>query len=191
METLEHDATLDRRRTGDAARVWGGALARGLVLGLGLGVAFRGWMRLISTDPEFSWSGTIFILMVCTIAATGASLARTARARFQSRAARAAARTLGTIAVLTVGMGAGALVLPIWLCAGLALGRRDWHPWVRRALAGAAALATVGAVVTIAESFPALGVVRSVLSVPTLLAIMAAVAVLFSWPTRTPPARVA
>jgi hypothetical protein len=33
--------------------------------------------------------------------------------------------------------------------------------------------------------------VRSVLSVPTLLALMAVVAVLFSWPTRTPPARVA
>lgn len=30
--------------------------------GLAIGVIARFWMRWISTDPEFSWSGTIFIV---------------------------------------------------------------------------------------------------------------------------------
>ncbi|GAA1682424.1 hypothetical protein GCM10009745_28390 [Kribbella yunnanensis] len=38
------------------------AAAAGFALGLAWGAAARVWMRLISTDPEFSWSGTGFIL---------------------------------------------------------------------------------------------------------------------------------
>ena len=38
------------------------AAAAGLALGGGWGVAARIWMRLITTDPEFTWSGTGFIL---------------------------------------------------------------------------------------------------------------------------------
>lgn len=168
----------------EAARVWIWALARGLLIGLGLGVAFRGWMRLISTDPEFTWSGTIFILMICTIAGVGASLARTARERWRRRWARGAARTFGTVSVLLVGAGAGTLVLPIWLTAGLAWGRSDWNRWTRVALGAVAVLFTVGAVITIGEDFDELGTVRSVLSVPSLLAVLAVIAMLFSWPTR-------
>ena len=39
---------------------------RAALIGFGLGVAWgavaRAWMRLVSTDPEFSWAGTSFIL---------------------------------------------------------------------------------------------------------------------------------
>lgn len=168
-----------------ATRAWTWALARGLLIGVPLGVAFRGWMRLISTDPEFTWSGTIFIVSICTIAAVGASLARTARTRWHRRAAKGLARVLGTVAVLLVGAGAGSLVLPAWSLAGLAWGRRDWSRRVRMVLLVAAALATAGAFLTIGASFAELGLVRSVLAVPALLAILAVIAVLFSWPTGT------
>ena len=34
----------------------------GLVAGAVFGLVARGWMRLVSADPEFSWSGTVFII---------------------------------------------------------------------------------------------------------------------------------
>lgn len=37
-------------------------IAAGLFGGLALGVVARAWMRFISDGPEFTWSGTIFIL---------------------------------------------------------------------------------------------------------------------------------
>lgn len=187
MESFELTADADAAPATlrDATRAWTWALARGLLIGVPLGAAFRGWMRLISTDPEFTWSGTIFIVMVCTIAAVGASLARTARDRWHRRTAKAVARVVGTVAVLLVGAGAGSLVLPAWSLAGLAWGRRDWSRRVRTVLVVAAALATAGAFVTIGASFLELGLVRSLLAVPSLLAILAVIAVLFSWPTGT------
>ena len=42
--------------------------------GLALGVISRLWMRWISTDPEFSWSGTIFIVIAFMIFTTNQSI---------------------------------------------------------------------------------------------------------------------
>ena len=36
--------------------------ALGFALGAGWGVLARVWMRLITTDPEFSWAGTLMIV---------------------------------------------------------------------------------------------------------------------------------
>ena len=38
-------------------------LAIGVLGGAALGIVARAWMRLISEDPEFSWSGTLFIVI--------------------------------------------------------------------------------------------------------------------------------
>src|SRR5262245_57113823 len=38
-------------------------LAGGLLGGLVLGVVARVWMRMITDDPEFSWGGTLFIVI--------------------------------------------------------------------------------------------------------------------------------
>ena len=38
-----------------------------MLVGVGLGVVLRIWMRLISDDPEFSWGGTIAIVTVFTL----------------------------------------------------------------------------------------------------------------------------
>jgi hypothetical protein len=51
----------------------------GFLLGVTWGVAARWWMRLISTDPEFSWAGTLSI--IGTAAIIGAALGVVAAAR--------------------------------------------------------------------------------------------------------------
>jgi len=38
------------------------------MLGLAWGTTIRLWMRFISTDPEFTWSGTGYILGATTVA---------------------------------------------------------------------------------------------------------------------------
>lgn len=41
--------------------------AIGILLGATLGALARGWMRIISDDPEFSWDGTLLIVGIFTV----------------------------------------------------------------------------------------------------------------------------
>lgn len=181
--TLEATTTT-RTRFAEGVRAWSWALARGLTIGAGVGIAYRLWMRLISTNPSFSWDGTIFIILLGVFAGVGASLARTARTRFRRRWARGVARTLGTIAVLALGLGQGMIALPVWLLGGLAWARSQWNRWVRVALLALAAGATWMMFHTIAPDLEGLHTVRRLLAVPTFFALAAAIAMLFTWPTR-------
>ena len=54
--------TLAPKRAGVPVR-----LLRGLIGGCALGVFARLWMRLIAEDPDFTWNGTIFIVLAFTI----------------------------------------------------------------------------------------------------------------------------
>jgi hypothetical protein len=94
----------------------------GAVFGLVWGVVMRAWMRLISTDPEFSWSGTLFILAATTIVGMVLGLARLRR--------RSGGRGWWRLSLLTlVGLGAGGAVMwPTVMAWGLAIGRR--RPWI-------------------------------------------------------------
>ena len=71
------------------------AVVRGLVAGLGLGLAWgvlaRGFMRLLATDPSFSWSGTLFILGIAAVAGACVGLVHAARVAGRSRWWRLAA----------------------------------------------------------------------------------------------------
>ena len=58
--------------------VWAAVLG-GAGIGLGWGAVARIFMRLISDDPEFTVSGTAFILVVFTLAGAFAGLAFAAR----------------------------------------------------------------------------------------------------------------
>lgn len=167
-----------------SAGAWGMALGRGIAVGLAIGVAYRGWMRLIATQPSFSWSGTIFILMIGLIAGVGASLARTARLRLRRRWARGTARVLGTIAVLALGMGQGMVALPAWLLSGLAWARPDWSRWMRAALLLVAGAATVGMFVLVAPDLATLPLWRWLLAVPSFVALAGAIAFILTWPIR-------
>lgn len=57
----------------------------GLTVGVAWGLAARLFMRLVSTDPEFSWSGTLFILGLAGALGAGVGLAAEARAQRRRR----------------------------------------------------------------------------------------------------------
>jgi hypothetical protein len=67
--------------------------AAGLTVGATYGAALRAWMRPVSTDPEFSWGGTGYIIGVFSVlgAMAGAGIRRSA-ARLGPATGRAARR---------------------------------------------------------------------------------------------------
>jgi hypothetical protein len=101
-------------------------IAIGLVGGCALGIAARAWMRLISEDPEFTWSGTIFIVVAFTIFGFTQSIATAARGLARRRWVVSVARIIGAVGLLPLFVGAGALMLPTVVFGGLAAARPDW-----------------------------------------------------------------
>lgn len=63
--------------------------------GFVLGIVARLWMRWISTDPEFSWSGTIFIIMAFTFFTTTQALVYVFRRRVVTRRLTSVVRSVG------------------------------------------------------------------------------------------------
>lgn len=114
-------------------------LLRGAALGLGLGAAWgvlaRVWMRLISDHPEFSWSGSLFIIGLAALLGAGVGLVDAAL-----RAGRSRWWRLAVLPGLLLLVGPGSLLAPSFLVGGLA-----WrpHPWWLRVLG---ALMLVGSV---------------------------------------------
>ena len=130
-----------------------------LFAGCGLiwGIAARGWMRLLSTDPEFSWSGTMVIVILATLVWTGGGLV--AASRNSSPRIRVVGRAFGSVLCLVLGLGQGMLLLPTAFFGGLSLARRRWsRPW--RVLLGAVAAIPVMALMTIAWREPAYSLAR-------------------------------
>ncbi len=102
-------------------------IALGALGGCALGITARGWMRLISDDPEFSWSGTIFIVTGFTIFGVGQSIVAAARSRIDRRSTLTTVRVIGVVTMLPLFMAAGALMLPTVVGGGLAAARTGWH----------------------------------------------------------------
>ena len=102
-------------------------LAAGLFGGFALGVIARAWMRLIAEDPEFSWDGTIFILLAFTIFGLTQSIVAVVRRRARRRWTLTVARVGGAIGFMPLFVGAGAIMMPTVVGGGLALGRADWR----------------------------------------------------------------
>ncbi len=122
-------STPSRRRAGrrrDARIVLVGTLGT-----LALGIAARLWMRLIAPDPDFTWSGTIFIVAGFTIFGLAQSVAALARRRRWRRWPLRFARSGGFVGMLPLFMAAGGLMMPAVVGGGLAAWRTDWHPAVR------------------------------------------------------------
>ena len=95
-------------------------MARGAVAGLLLGVAWgviaRVFMRLLSTEPSFSWSGTLFIVGLCAVAGAMVGLVRAARTGGRTRWWR-----LAGVPALAVVLGPGMVLLPAALGYALVL----------------------------------------------------------------------
>lgn len=118
------------------SRLW---LPLGAVAGLSVGVIARLWMRWISTDPEFTWAGTIGILVGFTM--FGGIQAGAAAYRRGDRSRRRTTLVRVVSGALSMGIfgAAGAVMFPTVVFGGLAVWRRDWWP-AARVIAGLAAL---------------------------------------------------
>jgi hypothetical protein len=91
------------------------AAALGLALGTVWGVLARIWMRLISDDPEFSWTGTLLIVGFSALLGLGVGLAHAGRSRWW---------TLAVAPGLILFLSPGMVMFPALLLGGPAFGVR-------------------------------------------------------------------
>lgn len=96
---------------------------RGALAGFAWGVLARLWMRFIATDPEFTWNGTAYVVLVPTFIGLTMGVALATHRRW--------ARIVGGIAVVPLGAAAGALMLPTIIFGALSFGRRSLPKWLR------------------------------------------------------------
>jgi hypothetical protein len=82
-------------------------IVTGMALGLVWGVVARVFMRLLTTNPSFSWSGTLFILGLAAVAGACLGLVHAARVAERSRWWRLAA-----LPALALFAGPGILLVP-------------------------------------------------------------------------------
>ncbi|HSP27099.1 MAG TPA: hypothetical protein VLN74_01030, partial [Ilumatobacteraceae bacterium] len=99
--------------------------------GAALGVVARWWMRLISDDPEFTWSGTIFIVLAFTVMGAAHGLAWAVRRAGAGRRWTTVARVVAAVLTLPIFTGAGSIMLPTVFGASVARSRTDWPKAVR------------------------------------------------------------
>lgn len=92
-----------------------------LVSGLALGVVARTWMRWITTEPEFTWSGTIFIILSFMVFMTNQSIVQLIRQRYRTKRSVQGVRIAGVIFSLPIFNAGGVLMLPavIFACLGV------------------------------------------------------------------------
>ena len=124
--------------------------------GTAWGIAARIWMRLISTDPHFTWSGTLYIVIVPTIIGLATGIARIWPRR--------SLRLVGVLSTIPLGAAAGSLALPTILLGSVAYGSTRMRPMVRLVFVLLAAAPVAVVTVEIARGF---GVLR-VLAMTTL-----------------------
>ncbi len=96
-------------------------LTLGFFVGVTVGVVARAWMRWISTEPEFSWSGSIFIVLAFTIFFTVQSIVTVFRRRVRSRLSTTLVRICGVIFSLQLFFAAGAVMFPTVVIASIVL----------------------------------------------------------------------
>ena len=119
---------------------WPVVLVAGLAGGLAWGVIARVWMRFISTDPQFTWSGTLFIVIGFGLAGLAQSAAFLGRRAHLRRPKMTALRVATFASLLPLGMAAGGPVFPTIVLAPLALTHTDWSRRTRIAVGAVAML---------------------------------------------------
>jgi len=132
----------------------------GLGLGLLWGMVARLWMRLISHNPEFSWTGTLSILLVTTVSGLFLGLVRGARREGRRRWWR-----LAGIPALATFLSPGMVFLPAAVLGGWALSGR-WPRWLR-ATVGPLGVAVTATLAWLLESSDEAG--RAPKALPVLL----------------------
>ena len=107
------------------------ALATGVLGGFGLGVVARAWMRFVTTTPEFTWNGTMFIVVGFTIFGLAQTASLLGRRRARRTAVRRAARVVGAIGLVPLFGAAGGMMLPTVVGGGFAVARTEWPKTAR------------------------------------------------------------
>lgn len=102
--------------------------------GFALGVIARLWMRWISTDPEFSWGGTLGIIIAFTIFSTTQATIYVLRRRVITRRLTSVIRVVGTFFTLPLFTAAGAVMFPTVILASIAIWRKQMDKKVRISL---------------------------------------------------------
>ena len=129
-------------------------LLGGFLGGLAWGIYARVWMRFVSTDPEFSWTGTLFIVMgfgIAGLAQSGAYLGR--RAGFR-RPRMTVLRVVTFVSLLPLGVAAGAPMFPAVVLAPLAIAHTDWSRRMRRLVGAVAAIPVVATASLLLDDLP-------------------------------------
>jgi hypothetical protein len=121
----------------------------GALGGMTWGAVLRGWMRFISTHPEFSWSGTLFIVGASTLVGLVLGIAW-----WRWRAGGRGWWRLWGLATLPVFAGAGVVMLPSVLVGAVGIGRTHWPRGARLGLLGLAIGAQYAFFAGTAEGFP-------------------------------------
>ena len=154
--------------------------------GAALGVVARIWMRFITTDPEFSWVGTLMIVVgfgVVFLGQAGVYLGRRSGVR---PSVFVALRVLAIVTLVPLAGAAGAFAFPIIVFAPLAIIRTGWNRWLRVLLG---VLALIPAVFVAFTLFSDLSVIRATIGVVwfALIYAMLVWAVSFSSASRDDP----
>ena len=123
-------------------------LLGGLLGGLAWGIVARLWMRFISTDPEFTWTGTLFIVIGFGIAGLGQSGAYLGRRVGLRRSRMTVLRVVTFAGLLPLGMAAGGPMFPTVVLAPIAIAHTEWSGRMRL-FVGVIALLPVVAIATI------------------------------------------
>ncbi len=147
---------------------WPLFLGGGLIAGTAWGINARLWMRYITTDPEFTWGGTLFIVIGFAIAGTSQTMAHLARRRITTRWKLTLARMATFAGLLPIFVGAGALMAPTVLLGALAVSHGNWPRWFRVVLGIGAALPVVAVSASVFADF---SVLHALLAIVWLLVI--------------------
>ena len=112
----------------------------GTLLASALGVLARLWMRLVAVRPEFTWAGTLGIIIGFTIFGLTQSLGALARRRGWRPWASRMGRCAAAIGMLPLFVAAGAQMMPTVIFGGLAAWQVHWPKPARLVCAIVAAL---------------------------------------------------
>ncbi|NNF53939.1 MAG: hypothetical protein HKN03_05790 [Acidimicrobiales bacterium] len=153
---------------------WPLLVGGGLIAGAAWGINARLWMRYITTDPEFSWGGTLFIVIGFAIVGLSQSVAFVARRRISTRWKLTLVRIATFVGLLPIFGAAGALMAPTVLLGALAMSHSDWPKWLR-GISGIGATLPVAAVS--ASVFADFSVLHAMLATIWLIVIYAVVVV--------------
>ena len=161
-------------------------LLASFVAGAALGIVARIWMRFITTDPEFSWVGTLFIVVGFGVVFLGQAGVYLGRRSGLGTFGFVALRVLAIVTLVPLAGAAGAFAFPIIVFAPLAIIRTGWNRWLRLLLG---VLALIPGVFVAFTLFSDLSVIRATIGVVWFALIYSILvwAVSFSFASRDDP----